>query len=145
MIVSTDNLNLGQNEVQEITSPGYPMRYEAGCYVGWQVNVPSGLYVRLLFLTFDITIFSFVTMGTGLDHSDQDTLVSNYHFRHVPRQRVIPSNQTWIEFHCGPFGGGQGFRIEVSAINPDSKCLISHSLDTICACACRDEGHIYNL
>ncbi|XP_030833691.1 low-density lipoprotein receptor-related protein 1B [Strongylocentrotus purpuratus] len=138
------NLNLGQNEVQEITSPGYPMRYEAGCYVGWQVNVPSGLYVRLLFLTFDITIFSFVTMGTGLDHSDQDTLVSNYHFRHVPRQRVIPSNQTWIEFHCGPFGG-QGFRIEVSAINPDNyihptcrsdqyQCMDDYCIETFDLC-----------
>eukprot|EP00057_Strongylocentrotus_purpuratus_P023992 XP_011678466.1 PREDICTED: low-density lipoprotein receptor-related protein 2-like [Strongylocentrotus purpuratus] len=114
------NLNVGQNEVKEITSPGYPMRYEAGCYVGWQVTVPAGLYVRFLFGTFDIALYSYVTMGTGLDHSDQDTLVSNYHHRHVPRQRVIPSNQAWIEFHCGAIGGGQGFRIEVSAINPDN-------------------------
>ncbi|XP_063959865.1 low-density lipoprotein receptor-related protein 2-like [Lytechinus pictus] len=120
VIGTIENVVLTQGETQQVSSPGFPMRYESLCYVGWQVTVPVDRYVRFEFVGFDLALASYVTVGTGLNHSDHDTFVAEFHHSHEPRQYVVQSNEAWLEFHCGPFGGGDGFQIIISAVDPDT-------------------------
>nr|XP_054760730.1 uncharacterized protein LOC129267001 [Lytechinus pictus] len=120
VIGTIENIVLTQGETQQVSSPGFPMRYESLCYVGWQVTVPVDRYVRFEFVGFDLALASYVTVGTGLNHSNHDTIVAEFHHSHEPRQYVVQSNEAWLEFHCGPFGGGDGFQIIISAVDPDT-------------------------
>ncbi|XP_063959873.1 uncharacterized protein LOC129266996 isoform X2 [Lytechinus pictus] len=115
-----ESITIGLGETANFTSPGYPDRYEPQCYIGWEVTVPDGYWVRFQFYSIQLVLQSFLSIGTGLDHSDHDTIVAEFQHNHEPRQYVVQSNEAWLEFHCGPHAHGEGLLIHASAIDPNN-------------------------
>ncbi|XP_071505175.1 uncharacterized protein [Diadema antillarum] len=116
----TTSITLTDTSVVNVTSPNFPRPYGRECYHLWQFTAPPGLAVRFHFRSFELSIDSYLSIGSGPDPDNVTSILADYHYRYRPRERVVPGNEAWLEFHCGSFGGSRGFHIEVSAVDPSS-------------------------
>ncbi|XP_072165897.1 uncharacterized protein [Diadema setosum] len=116
----TTSITLTDTSMVNVTSPNFPGPYGVGCYNLWQFTAPPGLAVRFHFRSFELSINSYLSIGSGPDPDNVTSILADYHYRYRPRERVVPDNEAWLEFHCGSFAGSRGFHIEVSAVDPSS-------------------------
>ena len=108
----------GMGESLTIVSPNYPDKYPNSADILWLVSGPEDYQVVAKFHTFDLehveSGFDFLSVGSGLNASDQASQMVQLSGSDLPDDVVSINNEMWLNFASDFSFRGGGFWIEIT-------------------------------
>ena len=107
------------NESLTIVSPNFPNNYPNNARVQWLVSGPEDSQIVAVFNSFDLESgFDFLTVGSGLDATDQTSLFVTLSGSYLPGDVVSINNEMWLNFTSDSSVTREGFWIEIMVFDP---------------------------
>ena len=115
------NIYLSQNSTN-ITSPNYPDDYPQNEYYVTLIRTDPGRVIRISFYDVDLSLKTYLAFGHGSDTQDFSALFEAYtHLSAVPALFTTLTNEIFVEFHTGVYGGSGGYFIGLEDVDSSSK------------------------
>ena len=114
--VEVNEFGLGESVM--IVSPNFPSNYANNAKMEWLVSGPEDSRIVANFHSFELESgYDFLSIGSGLDSSDQTSLLVTLSGSNLPEDVVSISNDMWITFTSDNSVTRQGFSVQISVFN----------------------------
>ena len=111
----------GLGESLTILSPNYPENYPNHANVQWLVSGPDDYQIVASFHTFNLESgYDFLSIGSGLDATDQTSLLITLSGSDLPEDVVSNNNEMWLEFTSDYSVTRDGFWIEITVLGREN-------------------------
>ena len=108
----------GMGEFLTVVSPNFPNNYTNEASMQWLVSGPPDSQIVATFHSFELESgYDFLSIGSGLDSSDQASLLLTLSGSNLPEDVVSISNEMWLNFTSDNSVTRQGFSIQISIVN----------------------------
>ncbi|XP_030829981.1 uncharacterized protein LOC578975 isoform X2 [Strongylocentrotus purpuratus] len=108
----------GMGEFLTVVSPNFPNNYTNEASMQWLVSGPPDSQIGATFHSFELESgYDFLSIGSGLDSSDQTSLLVTLSGSNLPEDVVSISNEMWLNFASDNSVTRQGFSIQISVVN----------------------------
>ena len=111
----------GLGESLTVTSPNYPNNYTNNARMQRLVSGPADSQIVAIFHSFELESgYDFLSIGSGLDSSDQTSLLVTLSGSILPEDVVSINNEMWLNFTSDSSVTRKGFWMEIMVFEPSN-------------------------